>query len=484
MKWVCIWRPSLTDATLFMAGNGPQVKGGGGMAALEALAAQGLLVFAILIFSVLLLAYGAGVLIGHWHQSRTEKNIEATNFVTNGLLGLLAFTLGLTIAMAQGRFEARRATSLAETNAIGTAWLRASAASTRVRPRSPGCWRATRGCACNSSRPPDEARWKWITSALQETNQMQSLIWGHATAITRERADPLTSALQASLNDVFDQSSAQRWAFAAPIPGELLLFLKGMAVLTIGTIGYQFGLKRLGVQTLAILLVGVWTGAMVLVVDLASAARRSAPRFDPLSLDAPGVSGRRHHTPAASLRLSAAGRPQLPANGDAWAGAGRPHSSSAAFARAPSAVAASAATTRSRAAQARTALGSKARGKVADGASRQGAWLAGARRAGRKGCRSGAWCSRPGSAACSPPAPWPQAQPEVPILGLRHGGVEATPPPAGQTRAMTVEVPTTFSASSAAGAASTRKGELRILRRGGRSAASRRSRRPGPPALR
>lgn len=247
------------------------------MAALEALADQGLAVFALLIFAALLLAYGAGVMIGRWHQARTEQTVEATSFVTNGLLGLLAFTLGLTIAMAQGRFEARRATSLAETNAIGTAWLRASSFD---HPRAAEIARLLEGYT--------RTRLEFVEAPLKladldrlsaEANRLQGVIWGHVTAITRERADPLSAALQASLNDVFDQGSAQRWAFAAPIPGELLLFLKGMAVLTIGTIGYQFGLKRLGAPTLAILLVGVWTGAMVLVVDLAS-ARFGAVRPD------------------------------------------------------------------------------------------------------------------------------------------------------------------------------------------------------------
>jgi hypothetical protein len=247
------------------------------MMALEALAAQGLVVFALLIFLILLLAYGAGMLIGRWHQARTEQTIEVTNFVTNGLLGLLAFTLGLTIAMAQGRFEARRATSLAETNAIGTAWLRASAFE---HPRAAEIARLLEGYT--------RLRLEFVEAPMKqvqvdrlsaEANRLQGLIWGHVAAITRERADPLSVALQASVNDVFDQGAAQRWAFAAPIPGELLAFLMGMAVLTIGTIGYQFGLKRLGVQPLAVMLVGVWTGAMVLVVDLAS-ARFGAVRPD------------------------------------------------------------------------------------------------------------------------------------------------------------------------------------------------------------
>jgi hypothetical protein len=253
------------------------VKGGKAMNALEGLAAQGLAVFALLIFAILLAAYGAGVRIGRWHQARREQTVEATSFVTNGLLGLLAFTLGLTIAMAQGRFEARRATSLAETNAIGTAWLRASA---MEHPRAAEIARLLEGYT--------RLRLEFVQAPMKqaevdrlsgEANRIQGLIWGHTTAITRERADPLTAALQASMNDVFDQSAAQRWAFAAPIPGELLLFLMVMAVLTIATIGYQFGLKRLGAPGLAVLLVGVWTGAMVLVADLAS-ARFGAVRPD------------------------------------------------------------------------------------------------------------------------------------------------------------------------------------------------------------
>lgn len=249
------------------------------MMALEALAAQGLVVFALLIFLILSFAYGIGVAIGRWRQARTEGTVEATSFVTNGLLGLLAFTLGLTIAMAQGRFEARRASSLAETNAIGTAWLRASSFE---HPRAAEIARLLEGYT--------RLRLEFVEAPMKqmevdrlsaEANRIQGLIWGHVTVITRERADPLTAALQASLNDVFDQSAAQRWAFAAPIPGELLLFLMGMAVLTIGTIGYQFGLKRLNAPVLAVLLVGVWTGAMVLVVDLAS-ARFGAVRPDSL----------------------------------------------------------------------------------------------------------------------------------------------------------------------------------------------------------
>lgn len=248
------------------------------MAALEALAEQGLGVFALLIFAVLLAAYIVGVILGRWHQARTEENIEATSFVTNGLLGLLAFTLGLTIAMAQGRFESRRATSLSETNAIGTAWLRASSFE---HPRAAEIARLLEGYT--------QLRLEFLEAPFKQAEvdrlsaeavRVQNLIWGHVTAITRERTDPVAAALQASLNDVIDQGAAQRWAFSAPIPGELLLFLVALAVVTISMVGYQFGLKRMRAPILAMVLVAVWTGAMVLVVDLAS-ARFGAVRPDP-----------------------------------------------------------------------------------------------------------------------------------------------------------------------------------------------------------
>ena len=47
--------------------------------------------------------------------------------VVTGMLGLLAFSLGLALSMAQSRFDARREAALQEANAIGTAWLRAQA---------------------------------------------------------------------------------------------------------------------------------------------------------------------------------------------------------------------------------------------------------------------------------------------------------------------------------------------------------------------
>jgi len=49
---------------------------------------------------------------------------EGVGVLVGSLLGLLAFVLALTLSFASERFNERRLGTLAETNAIGTAWLK------------------------------------------------------------------------------------------------------------------------------------------------------------------------------------------------------------------------------------------------------------------------------------------------------------------------------------------------------------------------
>jgi hypothetical protein len=61
--------------------------------------------------------------------------------VVGGMLSLLAFVLALTLSFANTRFSERVEGTLAEANAIGTAWLRAEAIGPYGAPRSQNCWR-------------------------------------------------------------------------------------------------------------------------------------------------------------------------------------------------------------------------------------------------------------------------------------------------------------------------------------------------------
>ena len=89
-----------------------------------------LLPLAVVIFLMLWLASEVGFRIGHWSEHRREhpeREVSGIGTVTAGMFALLAFTLGLTISIAQSRYEARREMVVLEANTIGTAWLRAKA---------------------------------------------------------------------------------------------------------------------------------------------------------------------------------------------------------------------------------------------------------------------------------------------------------------------------------------------------------------------
>jgi hypothetical protein len=82
---------------------------------------QTLLIFSGLAFG-LCLASETGLRLG---RSRARRNAtrEGVGTITAGMLGLLSFTLGLTIGYAQDTAEARRGLVVQEADAISTVWL-------------------------------------------------------------------------------------------------------------------------------------------------------------------------------------------------------------------------------------------------------------------------------------------------------------------------------------------------------------------------
>jgi hypothetical protein len=247
------------------------------MMLLDRLADFGMAAFGLAILAALAAAHLLGRKLGLWHQRSTAEHVEATSFVTSGVLALLAFVLGMTIAMAQGRYETRRALVLDEANAIGTAWLRAGAIG---HPRGAAIatllerYTAVRIAFVNAAHDSPE-----IAEAHAETGRMQAVMWGHMAAILATRTDPVAVALQASLNDTFDLATSTRWALAARLPGELIALLLGMCFIAMGTMGYQFGLKGTGQPALTGLLVLLWTACLIIVADL-STARLGLVRAD------------------------------------------------------------------------------------------------------------------------------------------------------------------------------------------------------------
>jgi hypothetical protein len=239
------------------------------MTLLVTLAAWSLFAFGLLLIVVQMVAYEGGYWLGRRHAREKEVQSEGLGVMVGGILGLLAFVLALTLAFANERFYERRNATLAEANAVGTAWLRAKAIG---QPRGDEIARLleqyTRLRIDYIEVPRGQPELQEIN---KQTGVLQSEIWGHVAALVRAQPTPVVAALMASLNDVFDMTTASRFSFALRLPGEIFWLLIGLTLLGILVVGYQQGLRGQRLRVFAALLSVVWTVLIVDIVDLAAA---------------------------------------------------------------------------------------------------------------------------------------------------------------------------------------------------------------------
>jgi hypothetical protein len=236
--------------------------------------------FALVMLGLQFAALAFGNAVGRRHSRKVAAGgdpVEGIGLVVGGLLGLMAFTLSISLGIADKRYDDRRRAALEEANAIGTAWLRAHAVN---HPRGTEVARLLEGYT--------EQRIAWLVAprgspaletSLAAAGTAQGLMWGHASAIARERTDPVVVSLLAALNEVFDRATEQRWAFRPQTPPELPWLLFGLTMVSVGAIGFQWGLQRRWHPLVGGLLLLAWSGCLTLIVDMAN-PRVGATRVD------------------------------------------------------------------------------------------------------------------------------------------------------------------------------------------------------------
>lgn len=231
-------------------------------------------------FLFLTLAMEAGYLAGRRmmvKQSATAPDESRISTLTTGMLGLLTFTLSLSIGFAQSRYEARHDLVLAEANAIGTAWLRAQLIDGDEGPaiaaKIEDYAKVRLGYTIAASSVD-------VPRLVVRTNALQDDIWQIMRLVSRRSPNPVTTALINSLNEMFDLSVAQRFAYVSGVPNALMSALYFGASLAIGALGYQSGLAGKRQVILSSLLLLMWSGGMLLIVDL------SRPRIGDIRVEA------------------------------------------------------------------------------------------------------------------------------------------------------------------------------------------------------
>jgi hypothetical protein len=251
--------------------------------ALDMLIDTSLLVFGALILALLYVANEIGFYIGSWQGRQRpahERDLAGIGTITAGMLGLLAFTLGLTINIAQARFEARRNLVVQEANAVNTAWMRSKLIAGDEGPKITALVEAFAQVelayvSANSfDVEPD---------LIAHTYALQAQIWEAAQSVARRDPSSITASLTTALINMFDAAVAERFAFESRVPADLSWMLLAGSLLAIGAMGYHLGASGSRQVVLTALLLVMWAGAMVLIADL-NRPRTGAIRVDPAPL--------------------------------------------------------------------------------------------------------------------------------------------------------------------------------------------------------
>ena len=244
------------------------------MTILAEILAFSLFAFWLVFFAIQWAAQAIGAWLGRRHTARGAAPAEGVGVVVGGMLGLLAFVLALTLSFATTRFEERRQGTLMEANALGTAWLRAKAINHARGEELAKLFEEYTRLRADFIKAP--ASRDAVRAINDKTSELQNRIWEHVTVIVRERPDAISSSLMAATNEVFDRSTAERFAFSQTMPPQMVWLLMGIAVLSIGALGYQLGMRGLSLPILSVLLIAMWTSVIVVILDL------SAPRIGSL----------------------------------------------------------------------------------------------------------------------------------------------------------------------------------------------------------
>jgi hypothetical protein len=277
-----------------------------------------LLFFGVLILALLYAANETGYRIGLWrarHSPAHERDLAGISTITAGMLGLLAFTLGLTINIAQDRFEARRGLVVREANAVSAAWLRAKLVTNDEGPM-----------IASLIEDFAKAELAYIRSdtftaepeLIARTETLRVQIWQALGSVSRRSNSSVETVLPLStaLIEMFGAARAERFAFESRVPANLSGMLVAGCLLAIGAMGYHLGTAGSRQVVLTSLLLVMWSGGMVLIADLnrpriGSIRVDPAPMawaiqgFDPQGLSAPASP----NTPGANTPGTDVGRP-------------------------------------------------------------------------------------------------------------------------------------------------------------------------------
>jgi hypothetical protein len=190
----------------------------------------------------------AGRAIGHRMRSRPDANRDSIGVVQGTLLGLVGLLLAFGLTMAVGRYEARRAIVVQESNDIGTTFLRAQLLAEPSRTTSLGLLRRYADAAIDlADQVPDTER---FDDDARRIELLQRDLW--AAAGDAVRVDPSGTAPRLyieSLNPMIDTHTNRLTSLRNRVPNMVMLLQVAGSAIALGVLSLYLTLLGRGLVT-------------------------------------------------------------------------------------------------------------------------------------------------------------------------------------------------------------------------------------------
>jgi hypothetical protein len=220
--------------------------------------------FCLALILVLLASVECGFRLGSRAQRADgQQQTPQIGTLVGALLALLGFLLAFTFGMAGSRFDARKQLLLDEANSIGTAHLRAGLLPEPHRAEVRRLRREYLDVRL-AVRTLDD-----VPAAVAKSDDLHRRLWAEAEACTQKNPNPVTAMFVQSLNELIDLHTKRlTTGLEYRIPASILVMLGAVSILSMGVLGYHFGLAGSRNFTPTLILVLVFSAVLILIIDL------------------------------------------------------------------------------------------------------------------------------------------------------------------------------------------------------------------------
>jgi hypothetical protein len=229
-------------------------------------------------FFLLWLAVWVGGRLGHRQQNLDEEMLADFSVILGATLTLLGLIIGFSYSMATARYDQRKAYEEAESNAIGTEYVRADLLGPAEASQLRGLLQQYTDLRIRFYLTRDRIE---VAQINQQTAQIQKQLWKAASQPAVAQPTPVRALVVAGMNDVLNSQGYTQAAWWNRIPPGAWALMSGIALLSHVLVGYGARKVRVGLFMMLPLVVAV---SFFLIADIDS-PRRGVIRVRPQNLE-------------------------------------------------------------------------------------------------------------------------------------------------------------------------------------------------------